>query len=56
MGLAFKLHLLYKLVSECYGGIEQQLSMSALTLDPGPLLLDDCFYFFLACPYVILSS
>lgn len=43
MGVAYKLHLLYKLVSvKCYGGIEQQFPMLVLTLDAGPLFLDNC--------------
>ncbi len=43
-GVAFKQHLLYKLVSvECCGGIEQQFSVLVLTLNPGPQYLDDCF-------------
>lgn len=36
LGVAFKQHLLYKLVSvECCGGIEQQFSVLVLTLNPG---------------------
>lgn len=43
-GVAFKQHLLYKLVSvECCGGIEQQFSILVLTLNPAPQSQDDCF-------------
>lgn len=43
-GVAFKQHLLYKLVSvECCGGIEQQSSMLVLTLNPAPQSLDNGF-------------
>lgn len=42
VGVAFKQHLLYKLVSvECCGGIEQQFSVLVLTPNPAPQSLDD---------------
>lgn len=43
-GVAFQQHLLYKLVSVECCGIEQQFSVLVLTLNPGPLALDDLLF------------